>query len=117
MGPNNFAASGSMDDCWVSMGPNSFAASVSIIDGSDSMGLNSFGDSDFIDVLLDEEDGIPFLRTDARMKERGIGLREVNRSSGMEIVSPVSIFLGSSSGFALAMAFQFLTVPVYHFAM
>ena len=60
MGPNNFAASGSMDDCLVSMGPNSFAASVSIIDGSDSMGLNSFGDSDFIDVLLDEEDGIPF---------------------------------------------------------
>jgi hypothetical protein len=46
-----------------------------------------------------------------------MGLREVNRSSGMEIVSPMSIFLGSSSGFILAMAFQFFTEPVYHFAM
>ena len=81
------------------------------------MGLNSFGDSDFVDVFLDEEDGVPFLRTDARTKEWGIGLREVNRSSGMEIVSPMSISLGSSSGFILAMVFQFFTVPVYHFAM
>jgi hypothetical protein len=35
----------------------------------------------------------------------------------MEIVSPMPISLGSSSGFILAMAFQFFTVPVYHFAM
>ena len=117
MGSNNFAASGSIDDCWVSTGPNSFAESVSFVDGLVSMGSNSFGDSDGVDVFLDEESGALFLRTDARMNEWGIGLREVNRSSGMEIVSPMSIFLISSSGFALAMAFQFFTVPVYHFAM
>ena len=86
-------------------------------DGSDSMGPNSFGGSDGVDFFLDEESGVPFLRTEECMKESGIGLREVNRSSGMEMVSPVSIFLGSSSGFTLAMAFQFLTEPVYHFAM
>ena len=75
------------------------------------------GDSDGVDIFLDEESGALFLRTDARTKEWGIGLREVNSSSGMEIVSPTSIFLGSSSGFVLAMAFQFFTAPVYHFAM
>jgi len=69
MGPNNFAASGFVDDCWVSTGPNSFASSVSIIDGSDSMGSNSFGDSNGVDVLLDEESGVLFLRPTERTKE------------------------------------------------
>jgi len=118
MGPNNFAVSGSMDGCGVSTGLNSLAEFVSIVDGSDSMGSNSFGDSDGVDVFLDGESDVFFLRTDdALTKEWGIGLREVNSSSGMEIVSPISIFLGSSSGFALAMAFQLFTVPVYHFAI
>lgn len=135
MGPNNFAVSGSMDGCWVSTGPNNFAApgsvddgldsmgpksfaeSVSGIDGSDSVGPNSFGDLEGVEAFLDKGGGVIFLRTDARTKEWGIGSREVNRSSGMEIVSPISISLGSSSGFALAMAFQFFTVPVYHFAI
>ena len=118
MGPNNVAAPGSVDDGLDSTGPNSFAESVSGIDCSDSMGPNSLGESDGVDVFLDEESDVFFLRTDdALTKEWGIGLREVNSSSGMEIVSPIAIFLGSSSGFALAMAFQLFTVPVYHFAI
>jgi len=135
MGPNNFVAPGSADDgldstgpksfaesasgidCSDSTGPKSFVESASGIDCSDSMGPNSLGDSDCVDAFLDKEGGVIFLRTDARTKEWGIGLLEVNRSSGMEIVSPISIFLGSSSGFALAMAFQLFTLPVYHFAI
>jgi hypothetical protein len=117
MGPNNFAVSGSIDDCSVSTGPNSSDESVSIVDGSDSIGPNNFVDSNGINIFLDEESGTAFFWSDARIKEWGIDLREVNRTSGMAIVSPTSIFLGSSSEFTLAMAFQFFMAPVYHFAM
>ena len=74
MGPNNFAAPGSVDDGLDSMGPKSVAESVSGIDGSDSMGPNSFGDPDGVEAFLDKEGGAIFLRTDARTKEWGIGL-------------------------------------------
>ena len=61
MGPNNFAASGSLDGCWVSTGPNSFTESASIVDASNSVGSNSFGDSECVDVFLDGENDVSFL--------------------------------------------------------
>ena len=116
-GPNSFGESGFNGGNSVSTGPNSFAVSGFNGGNSVSMGPNSFGESDGIAVLLDEDGGLAFLWIEECKKEKGIGLRDVNRFSGIKIVSPMPIFFGCSSGLALAMAFQFFTLPVYHCAM
>jgi hypothetical protein len=90
---------------------------IAIVGGLESMGSNNFGDSNGVDVFLGRKSEVLFLGIIGRTNEWGIGLRVVNKFSGIEIVSPMSICLGCSSGFVLAMAFQFVTAPVYHFAM
>jgi len=100
-----------------SIGPNSSTLPDSSEGKSASIGPNISVTSLSLDGLLDWKDWTLFLRTGEDRMEIGIGLRDFNRFSGINILTPITIRFGSSVGFALDRAFQFFQEPVYHCAM